>query len=71
MQAKNVHYDPAGAASGKCPHAKAAREAAALAQKEADKVKAEPSAPATRSAAGLFDYNSFYEAELDKKHKDK
>lgn len=74
QQAKNVHYDPTSAPSGKCPHAKAARNAAALAQREVD-VKAATSSSTIRAtplkASGTFSYGSFYEAELDKKHKDK
>ncbi|KAL7424203.1 mitochondrial 5-aminolevulinate synthase [Cryptotrichosporon argae] len=72
---KDIPFDPATPA--KCPHAKAAREAAAVAQAEAD-VKASSGASTTSSttaarkpATGAFDYETFYQAELEKKHKDK
>lgn len=71
-QSKNVPYDPTGAPSGKCPHAKAARDAAALAQSEVDKAAAVDVQSVRNTAApGTFDYGTFYETELDKKHKDK
>lgn len=67
-------YDPSATPSGKCPHAKAAREAAAMAQREAD-VKASSEGTQVpikeEKVSGAFDYGTFYEAELDKKHKDK
>ncbi|WVR05372.1 5-aminolevulinic acid synthase [Kwoniella sp. DSM 27419] len=55
---KNVPFNPASAEAAKCPHAKAAQDAAVKANKDA-------------RSAGTFDYQNFYEAELDKKHKDK
>ncbi|WVQ98911.1 5-aminolevulinic acid synthase [Kwoniella sp. CBS 9459] len=55
---KNVQFNPASAEAAKCPHAKAAQEVAAKAKKDAH-------------AAGAFDYQNFYESELEKKHKDK
>ncbi|WWC69247.1 5-aminolevulinic acid synthase [Kwoniella pini CBS 10737] len=53
---KNVRFNNAEAA--KCPHAQAAREAAVNVKE-------------TARTAGRFDYQSFYDAELQKKHKDK
>lgn len=72
VQQKDIVFDPAGTPAGKCPHAKAARAAAATAQREAD-VKAAPKEPqaASKAPAGVFNYEQFYQAELDKKHKDK
>ncbi|ORY28326.1 pyridoxal phosphate-dependent transferase [Naematelia encephala] len=67
---KDIAFDPT--AAGKCPHAKAAQEAAAIAQNEVDMKSAEAArAPPVAPASGAFDYQSFYETELDKKHKDK
>jgi hypothetical protein len=72
LQSKNAPYDSTGAPSGKCSHAKVAREAAALAQNQVDKAAAADVQPVRRAAAtGTFDYCTFYEMELDKKHKDK
>lgn len=73
-QSKNVAYDPTATPSGKCPHAKAAREAAALAQKEAEKAAIAESASVSSAPAakdGAFEYGKFYETELEKKHKDR
>jgi 5-aminolevulinate synthase len=71
-QAKNVAYNPSAAPSGKCPHAKAAQQAAAIAQQEAEKATmSDAHRPAAPKASGSFDYGSFYEVELEKKHKDK
>ncbi|WVQ69858.1 5-aminolevulinic acid synthase [Kwoniella botswanensis] len=53
---KNVQFNSAEA--DKCPHAQAAREAAANVKE-------------TARTAGRFDYQQFYDAELQKKHKDK
>ncbi|WVW82860.1 5-aminolevulinic acid synthase [Kwoniella bestiolae CBS 10118] len=53
---KNVQFNNAEAA--KCPHAQAAREAAV-------------NVVETARTAGRFDYQQFYDAELQKKHKDK
>ncbi|KAK8869581.1 5-aminolevulinic acid synthase [Kwoniella newhampshirensis] len=55
---KNVTFNPASAEAAKCPHAKAAQEVATKAQRDAQ-------------AGGIFDYQRFYETELEKKHKDK
>lgn len=69
-QQKDIPFDMSSSASGKCPHAKAAGEAAALAQREAEKSRY--SSPVQQSAAtGMFNYLTFYETELEKKHKDK
>jgi len=59
-QGKDIRFDPSQKGDD-CPHARAAREAALTAGKEGKGQK----------AAGTFDYGKFYEAELDKKHKDK
>jgi 5-aminolevulinate synthase len=60
--------------SGKCPHAKAAQQAAAVAQKEAEKASlgeaTQRTTPAPK-ATGVFNYGNFYEVELEKKHQDK
>lgn len=58
QQEKQVKYDPSQSGDS-CPHARAARDAAKDAT--ATPVK----------AAGTFDYQKFYETELDKKHKDR
>lgn len=72
FQSKNVAYDPSATPSGKCPHAKAAQQAAAMAQKEVEKVAAQqPRSASTVKPTGVFDYGNFYEAELEKKHQDK
>lgn len=75
FQQKDIPFDPRSAPSGKCPHAKAAREAAAIAQKEADaKAAMQEAAKAPSSshmATGSFQYQRFYETELEKKHQDK
>ncbi|KIJ56507.1 hypothetical protein M422DRAFT_22671 [Sphaerobolus stellatus SS14] len=55
-------------AKGVCPHAQAGREAAHKAEQLAKMVHTKR--PST-SKAGLFDYESFYDKELEKKHKDK
>ncbi|WWD16157.1 5-aminolevulinic acid synthase [Kwoniella shandongensis] len=55
---KNVPFNPASAEAAKCPHAKAAQDVATKAQRDA-------------KASGVFDYQNFYETELEKKHKDK
>ena len=58
-QNKDIDFDPARA--DECPHAKAANDAA----RKADMA---------RKAGGktaAFDYQGFYQNELDKKHKDK
>ena len=73
LQAKNVPYNPSATPSGKCPHAKAAQQAAAVAKQEAEKasrVEAQRS-PVAAKSSGAFDYGGFYETELEKKHKDK
>lgn len=75
IQQKDIHFDPSGTPAGKCPHAKAARAAASAAQAAVDAAAAAGIAPTklARAApkAGAFNYESFYQAELDKKHKDK
>jgi 5-aminolevulinate synthase len=72
FQQKDIPFDPRGAPSGKCPHAKAARQAAAIAQREADaKMAASKPAASSHMAPGSFNYQSFYEVELEKKHQDK
>lgn len=76
MQQKDIHFDPTGTPAGKCPHAKAARAAASAAQAALDqKLAATPTTKQAAKAAapksGAFDYESFYQSELDKKHKDK
>ncbi|WRT67343.1 5-aminolevulinic acid synthase [Kwoniella shivajii] len=53
---KNVQFNNAEAA--KCPHAKAAQQAASDVKE-------------TARSSGRFDYQKFYDAELQKKHKDK
>ncbi|WVQ78567.1 5-aminolevulinic acid synthase [Cryptococcus sp. DSM 104549] len=56
---KNVQYSPSAPTdAAKCPHAKAAQDVAAKAKSDAH-------------AAGTYDYQGFYDAELEKKHKDK
>ncbi|KAH7100621.1 5-aminolevulinate synthase [Auriculariales sp. MPI-PUGE-AT-0066] len=67
--------------ASRCPHAKAAQDAASLAQDLASKHAnlantATTAAAATGDAhinksAGSFNYQKFYEDELEKKHKDK
>jgi 5-aminolevulinate synthase len=64
-QDKSIPFDLKS--EDRCPHAKAARDAAALAQREAD-IKA---SHAGSVPSGVFNYQTFYEAELEKKHKDK
>lgn len=69
---------PASGDPGKCPHAKAAAQAAAIASSEALAAK-QRQAAARKTAASVqadsltdsFPYSRFYESELDKKHKDK
>jgi len=56
---------------GVCPHAKAGREAAEKAEKLAMMVNDKKAKAASTSKAGLFDYEAFYDHELEKKHKDK
>ncbi|RPA83617.1 tetrapyrrole biosynthesis, 5-aminolevulinic acid synthase [Ascobolus immersus RN42] len=53
---------------GVCPHGAAAMNAAKLAEQE---VKLAASPKTARTKAAPFNYEEFYEAELDKKHKDK
>ncbi|KAL0254109.1 5-aminolevulinic acid synthase [Cryptococcus tetragattii IND107] len=58
-QNKNVTIDStATGAAAKCPHAKAANDVAVDAHRKA-------------VTAGTFDYQKFYDTELEKKHKDK
>jgi len=81
-QNKDIPFThPTSGDPGKCPHAKAAAQAAAIAASEAQAVKkAKSTAPVTQAvksttatAAGkhTFGYSNFYETELEKKHKDK
>ncbi|KZW03925.1 5-aminolevulinate synthase [Exidia glandulosa HHB12029] len=64
------HPLPAAGAS-MCPHAKAAQAAANLAQQFAKThKKAQPVATAPKTPGG-FDYEKFYQDELEKKHQDK
>ncbi|ORX33778.1 pyridoxal phosphate-dependent transferase [Kockovaella imperatae] len=60
-RSKDIKYDPSQA--DKCPHAKAAKEAAEKAERE-HKLS-------TSDKAAAFDYQGFYHTELDKKHQDK
>jgi len=53
---------------GVCPHGAAAMNAAKMAEQE---VKLAASPKTARTKAAPFNYEEFYEAELDKKHKDK
>lgn len=55
---------------GVCPHAKAGQEAARKAE-ELAKMVSHKSKLTSSSTKALFDYETFYDAELDKKHKDK
>ena len=59
-QKKDIDFDPARVDD--CPHAKAAKAAAEKVEKDR---RLE-----TRRAGG-FDYQGFYQNELDRKHKDK
>lgn len=54
---------------GVCPHAKAGQEAAQKAEALAQLVSSNRAAKV--SSVPTFDYEMFYDAELDKKHKDK
>jgi 5-aminolevulinate synthase len=71
-QQKDIPFNPSATPAGNCPHAKAARDAAATATREAA-VAAAPKAstPTKKATTDGFDYGSFYTSELDKKHKDK
>ena len=60
-QEKQIKFDPSGASSEQCHHARAVQDAAEKGQKDGKSQK----------AAGTFDYQRFYETELEKKHKDK
>ena len=62
---------PTAADANRCPHAKAAQAAAALAQKLADKHAQPATTAAPPKAHGTFNYEQFYQNELEKKHKDK
>ena len=57
--------------SDRCPHAKAAGAAAAVAQREAEKARKVIQSSQNKGTIKSFDYQTFYEKELDKKHKDK
>ncbi|KAL1411051.1 mitochondrial 5-aminolevulinate synthase [Vanrija albida] len=70
-KSKDIPFNPAGTPTGKCPHAKAASEAASIAQREADLKAAAVEKPSAKAPASGFDYETFYQGELDKKHKDK
>ncbi|BEJ12447.1 hypothetical protein CspHIS471_0209070 [Cutaneotrichosporon sp. HIS471] len=65
---KDIAFDAVGTTADKCPHATAARAAAAATQRTADKAQV---ASTPERAAGTFNYEQFYQAELEKKHKDK
>lgn len=85
-QNKDIPFThPTSGDPGKCPHAKAAAQAAAIAASEAQAAK---KAGLTKSTSAqtqtstintstttnkkeTFGYSSFYESELEKKHKDK
>ncbi|KAJ9127475.1 mitochondrial 5-aminolevulinate synthase [Naganishia onofrii] len=77
---KNLPFasHPTSGNPAKCPHAKAAAEAASIAQAEAQ-VKAASlrargrvaSSEAATASGSRFNYDRFYETELDKKHADK
>lgn len=69
QQVKDITFDADSA--DRCPHANAARQAAALAEKEASKARTATAQSATSPSAGTFNYQSFYEVELEKKHADK
>ncbi|KAG7528174.1 hypothetical protein FFLO_06367 [Filobasidium floriforme] len=77
---------PTSGDPGKCPHAKAAAQAAAIAASEAQAAKKAGLTKSTSTALNkenstnntstpktkkTFGYSSFYESELEKKHKDK
>ncbi|CAK9784056.1 putative 5-aminolevulinate synthase [Cutaneotrichosporon oleaginosum] len=66
---KDIAFDPAGTTAAKCPHAAAARAAAAMGAQRPP--KSEEVNPIPERPAGTFQYEQFYQAELDKKHKDK
>ncbi|KAK4687750.1 5-aminolevulinate synthase, partial [Tremellales sp. Uapishka_1] len=72
---KNVPFSATATPTGKCPHAKAAAEASAVAQKEADAkahfVSHLSASQAAVTPSGTFNYQGFYERELEKKHQDK
>ncbi|EIW70032.1 hypothetical protein TREMEDRAFT_43654 [Tremella mesenterica DSM 1558] len=70
-KSKDIPFDPSSATSEKCPHAKAASDAAAMAQKEAD-AKANPATEhAPTHEKDTFKYTEFYQGELHKKIADK
>lgn len=72
-----VGHPHTAAGASMCPHAKAAQAAASLAQEFANSHKkgnlASASAATTNApkTPGGFDYEKFYQDELEKKHKDK
>jgi hypothetical protein len=76
-QKKDIPFaHPSSGDPAKCPHAKAAAQAAAVAASEASALKlarrAAPQVALSNAAQGAtFKYSSFYESELEKKHKDK
>jgi 5-aminolevulinate synthase len=85
-QNKDIPFThPTSGDPGKCPHAKAAAQAAAIAASEAQAAKKAGSTKSTSTALNkenltnnntstqkkTFGYSSFYESELEKKHKDK
>lgn len=60
------------AGASMCPHAKAAQAAASLAREFArTHKKAQPIATAAPKTPGGFNYEQFYQDELEKKHQDK
>lgn len=82
-QNKDIPFThPTSGDPGKCPHAKAAAQAAAIAASEAQAAKKAGLTKSTSTASTnkdlkkdetrkTFGYSSFYESELEKKHKDK
>jgi 5-aminolevulinate synthase len=80
-QNKDIPFThPTSGDPGKCPHAKAAAQAAAIAASEAQAAKkagltkptsAQKPSTLNTSTKKTFGYSSFYESELEKKHKDK
>lgn len=67
LQNKDIVFDPTGTPAGNCPHAKAARDAAVAATRE----PAVDRATHVKKPVNGFDYDTFYQVELNKKHKDK
>jgi 5-aminolevulinate synthase len=76
---QNSHVNYNSSDISKCPHAAAARAAAAAAEKLASVAEREGTRTSALAAAAAasgskkvgFSYDTFYESELEKKHKDK